>query len=86
MNNLYRELAPVTDAAWASIEAEARRTFEQNVAGRRVVDVNGPDGPTLASVGTGHLAEVEPPGGTPPGSWPGCAAHSRSLSSGCRSR
>jgi len=62
MNNLYRELAPVTDAAWASIEAEARRTFEQNVAGRRVVDVTGPDGPTLASVGTGHLAEIQPPG------------------------
>jgi uncharacterized linocin/CFP29 family protein len=63
MNNLHRELAPVSDAAWASIEEEARRTFEQNVAGRRVVDVTGPDGPTLASVGTGHLAEVEPPGG-----------------------
>ena len=29
MNNLYRELAPVTDAAWASIEEEARRTFER---------------------------------------------------------
>ena len=63
MNNLHRELAPVSDAAWASIEAEARRTFEQHVAGRRVVDVTGPDGPTLASVGTGHLAEIEPPGG-----------------------
>ena len=30
MNNLHRELAPVSDAAWASIEEEARRTFEQN--------------------------------------------------------
>jgi uncharacterized linocin/CFP29 family protein len=63
MNNLHRELAPVSDAAWAGIEAEARRTFEQNVAGRRVVDVTGPDGPALASVGTGHLAEIEPPSG-----------------------
>jgi uncharacterized linocin/CFP29 family protein len=62
MNNLHRELAPVSDAAWASIEAEARRTFEQNVAARRVVDVHGPDGPGLASVGTGHLAEIDPPG------------------------
>ena len=67
MNNLHRELAPVSDAAWASIEAEARRTFEQHVAGRRVVDVQGPDGPALASVGTGHLAEIEPPGGDPAG-------------------
>jgi uncharacterized linocin/CFP29 family protein len=62
MNNLHRELAPISDAAWASIEDEARRTFEQHVAGRRVVDVSGPDGPTLASVGTGHLAEIEAPG------------------------
>jgi uncharacterized linocin/CFP29 family protein len=62
MNNLHRELAPISDAAWADIEAEARRTFERNVAGRRVVDVTGPDGPKLASVGTGHLAEIEPPG------------------------
>ena len=62
MNNLHRELAPVSDAAWAQIEAEARRTFEQNVAGRRVVDVTGPDGPALASVSTGHLAEIEAPG------------------------
>ena len=35
MNNLHRELAPISDAAWADIEAEARRTFEQNVAARR---------------------------------------------------
>jgi uncharacterized linocin/CFP29 family protein len=67
MNNLHRELAPVSDAAWASIEAEARRTFEQNVAGRRVVDVTGPDGPGLASVDTGHLAEIQPPGPDPAG-------------------
>ena len=46
MNNLYRELAPISDAAWSDIEQEARRTFEQHVAGRRVVDVKGPDGPS----------------------------------------
>ena len=46
MNNLYRELAPISDAAWADIEQEARRTFEQHVAARRVVDLTGPDGPT----------------------------------------
>ena len=27
MNNLYRELAPISDAAWADIEEEARRTL-----------------------------------------------------------
>src|SRR6266571_5541463 len=61
MNNLHRELAPISDAAWAGIEEEARRTFEQHVAARRVVDLEGPDGTTLASVNTGHLAEVDAP-------------------------
>jgi uncharacterized linocin/CFP29 family protein len=62
MNNLHRELAPISDAAWASIEPEARRTFERHVAGRRVVDVAEPAGPGLSSVGTGHLGPIEPPG------------------------
>jgi uncharacterized linocin/CFP29 family protein len=61
MNNLYRELAPITDAAWASIEEEARRTFGRHVAGRRVVDVKGPDGPTLGAVNTGHLTDIDAP-------------------------
>jgi uncharacterized linocin/CFP29 family protein len=61
MNNLHRELAPVSDAAWASIEAEARRTFELHVAARRVVDVRGPEGAALASVGTGRLADIQAP-------------------------
>jgi len=61
MNNLYRELAPISDAAWGDIEEEARRTFEQHVAARRVVDLKGPDGSTLASVNTGHLTGVDAP-------------------------
>ena len=61
MNNLHRELAPVSGAAWTSIEAEARRTFERHVAARRVVDVRGPSGPGLASVGDGHLTPIDPP-------------------------
>ncbi len=61
MNNLHRELAPISDVAWADIEAEARRTFTRHVAGRRVVDVIGPSGVALSAVGTGHLKELEPP-------------------------
>ncbi|EHI11983.1 family 1 encapsulin nanocompartment shell protein [Mycolicibacterium thermoresistibile] len=61
MNNLYRELAPVTDVAWAEIELEASRTFKRHIAGRRVVDVSGPSGPTTAAVSTGHLNRVSPP-------------------------
>jgi uncharacterized linocin/CFP29 family protein len=59
MNNLHRELAPISEAAWVSIEEEARRTFTINLAGRRVLDVQGPGGITLAAVGTGHLGDTE---------------------------
>lgn len=61
MNNLHRELAPISDAAWADLETEARRTFTRHVAARRVVDLIGPAGQELAAVGTGHLSELTPP-------------------------
>jgi len=50
MNNLYRDLAPVTEAAWTEIEEEATRTFKRHIAGRRVVDVSEPGGPVTAAV------------------------------------
>lgn len=62
MNNLHRELAPISDAAWASIEDEARRTFAVHAAARRVADVTGPEGATFAGAGTGHLTPIDPPG------------------------
>jgi uncharacterized linocin/CFP29 family protein len=61
MNNLYRELAPVSAAAWAGIEEEARRTFARHAAARKAVDVAGPDGLALAGVGTGHVTAIDPP-------------------------
>jgi uncharacterized linocin/CFP29 family protein len=62
MNNLYRDLAPITEVAWAEIELEATRTFKRHIAGRRVVDVSEPGGPVTASVSTGHLRDVAAPG------------------------
>ena len=61
MNNLHRELAPVSAAAWAGIEEEAKRTFARHAAARKSVDVTGPDGPALAGVGTGHSEPIDPP-------------------------
>ncbi|HKS72202.1 MAG TPA: family 1 encapsulin nanocompartment shell protein [Terriglobales bacterium] len=58
MNNLHRELAPISDAAWTQIEAEVARTFKRYLAGRRAVDVKGPAGTTSACVGTGHLQPI----------------------------
>jgi uncharacterized linocin/CFP29 family protein len=62
MNNLHRELAPISDAAWAEIEQETSRTLERHLAGRRVVDLQGPSGVALAAVGTGHLQNIAAPG------------------------
>lgn len=61
MNNLYRELAPITAAAWTQIEQEASRTFKRHIAGRRVVDVSDAGGPTAAAVSTGRLTDVTAP-------------------------
>jgi uncharacterized linocin/CFP29 family protein len=62
MNNLHRELAPISDAAWAQIEEETLRTIKRYLAGRRVVDVHGPAGAALAAVGTGHQSAIASPG------------------------
>jgi len=62
MNNLHRELAPISDAAWAQIEEETSRTIKRYLAGRRVVDLHGPGGSNLSAIGTGHQREIEAPG------------------------
>src|SRR5579859_6820209 len=61
MDNLHRELAPVSDAAWAQIEQEATRTLKRHLAARRVVDVLGPSGYELSAAGTGHVRDIDPP-------------------------
>jgi uncharacterized linocin/CFP29 family protein len=61
MNNLHRELAPISDKAWAQIEEEASRTLKRHLAARRVVDVPSPKGLEFSSVGTGHLHQIQAP-------------------------
>jgi uncharacterized linocin/CFP29 family protein len=61
MNNLHRELAPISAVAWADLEDEARRTFKRHVAGRRVVDVPAAGGLELSAVNLGHLESIDPP-------------------------
>lgn len=62
MNNLHRELAPISDAAWAAIEEEASRSFKRNSAGRRMVDVKGPLGLDVDAVTVGHRGKIDSPG------------------------
>jgi uncharacterized linocin/CFP29 family protein len=62
MNNLHRELAPISSAAWDQIDEEAARTLKRYLAARRVVDVPEAKGLALAAVGTGHTRPIEGPG------------------------
>jgi uncharacterized linocin/CFP29 family protein len=62
MNNLHRELAPISDSAWAEIEEEASRTLKRYLAARRVADVRDPAGTMLAAIGTGHQRDIASPG------------------------
>ena len=60
MNNLHRELAPISDEAWSQIEQEAARTARRYLAGRRIADLQGPGGDTLSAVSTGRIEAADP--------------------------
>lgn len=55
MNHLFRELAPISDAAWSEIQDEAVRTLRHFLAARKVVDFKGPLGYDTASVSLDRL-------------------------------
>jgi uncharacterized linocin/CFP29 family protein len=58
MNHLLRELAPIPAAAWSEIEAEARRTIEGTLAGRRLIELSGPHGWGHAAVNVGRTGRL----------------------------
>lgn len=58
MNHLLRELAPISDAAWAEIEFEATRTLTHFLAARKLVDFVGPLGYGASAVSLGRLERV----------------------------
>ena len=57
MNNLHRELAPISSAAWEDLGEEVARTFRGRVAARRTVDVPEARGTEFSALTTGHLTE-----------------------------
>ena len=61
MNHLLRDLAPISDAAWAQIDEEATRTLTQFLAARRLVDFEGPLGWTHSAVDLGRIVPAEAP-------------------------
>jgi uncharacterized linocin/CFP29 family protein len=56
---LKRQLAPVTPEAWKQIDDEAKRVLQLHLAGRQLVDFDGPHGWQYAAVNTGGL-EIKP--------------------------
>jgi uncharacterized linocin/CFP29 family protein len=61
VNNLRRELAPISTAAWKEIDDEATRVLKLKLAGRKLVDFNGPRGPAAAAVSTGRREPLSRP-------------------------
>lgn len=61
MDRLKRTLAPISDKAWAEIDAEARRTLEAELVARRLVDFDGPHGDAYAGTNLGRAERAEAP-------------------------
>lgn len=61
MNRRHRDLAPMTDAMWAMIDEEAARTLSGLLAGRHLVDFDGPLGWETPGVITGRTRALPEP-------------------------
>ena len=61
MNHLRRELAPITEAAWAEIDLEASRSLKHFLAGRKLIEVTDPSGWKTSSIDLGHVETIEGP-------------------------
>lgn len=58
MNDLKRNLAPLTNEAWSLIEEEASDTLKTMLAGRKIADFTGPLGWITSAVGTGRTEPI----------------------------
>ncbi|MGH9088984.1 MAG: family 1 encapsulin nanocompartment shell protein [Acidimicrobiales bacterium] len=63
MNHLLREHAPLTDAAWALIDGEARERLAPALASRKLVDFEGPHGWTHSATTLGRTVDIGGPEG-----------------------
>ncbi|MCW5834405.1 MAG: bacteriocin family protein [Labilithrix sp.] len=59
MDLLKRNLAPILPEAWKLVDEEAARVLRLLLAGRKIVDFEGPFGWTYAAVNTGKLKLLE---------------------------
>jgi len=63
-NHLFRDRAPITEAGWAEIEKEAKRTLRALLAARRIVDFRGPLGWDDSDVELGRADPIAGPTGS----------------------
>ena len=61
MDHLLRELAPISDAGWAAVEAEAKSRITTFLAARKLVDFEGPHGWGKSSNNLGRVESVPGP-------------------------
>jgi uncharacterized linocin/CFP29 family protein len=61
MDHLYRDLAPISDAAWTQIDGEAKSRLVTHLAARKLVDLTGPHGWGHSSTDLGRVSEVTGP-------------------------
>jgi uncharacterized linocin/CFP29 family protein len=61
MDHLYRDLAPISEAAWSQIEDEAASRLVTHLAARKLVDLSGPHGWGHSSTDLGRVSEVPGP-------------------------
>lgn len=59
MTLLLRELAPLDSTTWETLEAQAKETLQQNLTGRRLVDLRGPLGLAHHGEGLGRLKSID---------------------------
>jgi uncharacterized linocin/CFP29 family protein len=58
MNHLLRELAPISDAGWRTIDGEAGQRLMPALAARRLVDFTGPHGWEHSASNLGRTAQL----------------------------
>jgi uncharacterized linocin/CFP29 family protein len=61
MDHLYRDLAPISEAAWSQIEDEAKSRLVPQLAARKLVDLSGPHGWGHSATELGRAREVSSP-------------------------
>ncbi len=59
MNDLLRDLAPISTEAWAAIEDEARRTLKTMLAARKLIDFVGPLGWGASAISLGRSERLK---------------------------